>query len=425
MRDIQAPINSGNIANNMSGMNRPQTKNVMPIEQARKFVAPDPRREYFQPQKSNGNKYLAIGLFFSLLIIGIVFFLATFIFDGATFSIKPLKKEIAISETYVVSELDRESLLKLQNVGDTQEITIRKKITKKVSRKATGTVTLFNNFSKDAQKFVKGTRLSTTDGKIFKLIDNLIVPGKKGEVAGSIDVNVLADQEGVEYNIGATRFSVPGLKASPKYKFFYAESNVAMIGGVIGNINEVSEVDIAKGKDTLKTKITDSLQKKLAENIPDSFVYNPSMLFTTLGKIQKVREDEETATYSENATGTALYFKRDQIVKKIIDEQNSNSISKPIVKVLSTKDFTVSVLDAQEVLNQASPLKMVLTGSAPVIFYPDKQAIIEYYAGRPVLEFNDIAKKFQFIESASRVIRPFWNQHFPTNIAKITVNFEE
>ena len=426
MRDIQVPSGSGGQRPvNATGSNNGTQRNIMPNEQARRYVAPDPRREYFQPKKSNGNKYLAIGLFFSLVVIGLVFFFATFVFDGATLTIKPLKKEIAISETYVVSELDRKDLLKLQNVSDTQEITIRKKVTKKVNRKATGSVTLYNNFSKDAQKFVKGTRLSTTDGKIFKLDSNVIVPGKSGDTPGSIDTTVQADQEGVEYNVGATKFTVPGLKASPKYKFFYAESKDSMSGGIVGNVNEASEADIAQGKDSLKTKISDSLTKKLGDNVPDGFVYNPDMLFTVLGKMQKVREDDETATYGENATGTALYFKRDEIVKKIIDEQNSNSIDKPIVKVLSTKDFTVSVLDPKEVLDESGPLKMVLTGSAPVVFYPNKQAILEYYAGKPVSEFNDIAKKFQFIDSASRVVRPFWNQNFPSNISKIKVNFEE
>lgn len=426
MRDIQTPSGSGmQRPVNATGVNGNIPRSVVSLDQVKRYAAPDQRREYFQPKKSNGNKYLAIGLFFSLIIIGIIFFLATFVFDGATLTIKPLKKNIAISETYVISELDRKDLLQLQNIQDSQEITIRKKISKKVSRRATGSVTLYNDFSKDAQKFVKGTRLSTTDGKIFKIDTNVVVPGKNGETTGSAEATVQADQEGVEYNVGATKFTVPGLKASPKYRFFYAQNKEAMTGGVVGNINEASEVDIANGKDELKTKITDSLAKKLSDNVPDGFVYNPYMLFTVVGKMQKIKEDDETATYGQVATGTALYFKRDDIVKKIIDQQNANSSSKPVVKVLSTKDFVVSVLDSKEILDQTSPLKMVLTGSAPVVFYPDKEAILEYYAGKPVTEFNDIAKKFQFIDSASRVIRPFWNQNFPSNISKIKINFEE
>ena len=71
MRDIQVPSGSGGQRPvNATGSNNSTQRNIMPNEQARRYVAPDPRREYFQPRKSNGNKYLAIGLFFSLVVIG-------------------------------------------------------------------------------------------------------------------------------------------------------------------------------------------------------------------------------------------------------------------------------------------------------------------------------------------------------------------
>jgi hypothetical protein len=59
------------------------------------------------------------------------------------------------------------------------------------------------------------------------------------------------------------------------------------------------------------------------------------------------------------------------------------------------------------------------------MLYPNKQEILEYYAGRPVSEFNDITKKFQFVASAKRVIYPFWNTRFPSNISKIEVEFDD
>jgi hypothetical protein len=85
MRDIQ-----------VNGQNRGPVRPIIPAEQAKKYVAPQvaPKREYFEPKKNNSKKYLAFGLFISLLLISIIFFLATFAFDGATITIKPLKKEL-------------------------------------------------------------------------------------------------------------------------------------------------------------------------------------------------------------------------------------------------------------------------------------------------------------------------------------------
>jgi hypothetical protein len=430
MKDIQVP---GAGQRGPVGAPRP----IIPIEQSKKYVPPQVKtttpvrpqyannnREYFQPP-NNSRKYLALGLFLSLLLISIIFFLATFAFDGATITIKPLKKETPISETYIVSEMERKELLQPKVINVLQEISVPKKSVKKVFRKAEGEVTIYNSFSNQSQKFVKGTRLSTTDNKIFRIQESVTVPGKSGETAGSVKVKVIADQDGPEYNIGPTKFTVPGLKASPKYKDFWAENDKTMKGGASGSIASVSDVDLQKGLNDMKQKLIESVQEKIDDDVPEGFVYNKDTLVLQTGKFEKIAEDENTATYQQAATGTTLFFKRDEIVKRVLEKQNSNENSKPVVKVLDTSKFEVSVTNQAEAINSDSQVTLTLTGVAPAVFYPNKQAILEYYAGRPVSEFNDIAKKFQFIESAKRVIYPFWNTRFPYNISKITIEFEE
>lgn len=440
MKDIRVP---GAVPKGPVGAGR----QIIPAEQAKDFAPPksavgaatnrannsanyrpqyaNNTREYFQPE-NNSKKYLALGLFLSLLLISIIFFLATFAFDGATITIKPLKKETPISETYIVGEMERSELLQSKQIAVNEEITIPKKTVKKIFRKAEGEVTIYNNFSGQTQKFVKGTRLSTTDNKIFKIDESVTVPGKVGETPGSIKVKVVADQDGQEYNIGPTKFTVPGLKASPKYKDFYAESEKTFKGGASGNIAEVSDVDLQKGINDMKQKLIEGVQEKIDDDVPEGFVFNKDTLVLRTGKFEKIREDENTATYAQTATGTTMFFKREEIVKRILEKQNSNDSAKPIVKVLDSSKFEISVSNqAEAVVASTSQVTLTITGLAPAVFYPNKQQILEYYAGRPVSEFNDIAKKFQFIESAKRVIYPFWNTRFPSNIAKITVEFEE
>lgn len=427
MKDIQVP-GGGNSRGPVpagAGVNRP----IIPIEQAKRYApAPSqvPKREYFQPKKtSGGKKFLALGLFLSLVIISIIFFLATFAFDGATITIKPIKKEQSISETYTVSEIDRKDLIMTKNIPVSETITVPKRSSKKVFKKAEGDVTIYNNFSSDSQKLIKGTRLSTTDGKIFKLLDAVTVPGKSGGTPGSLKVHVQADLDGMEYNIGPTKFTFPGLKASPKYKDFYAESTDTMRGGSSGNLVDVSDADYQKAVTDMKQKLADDVKATISKDVPDGFVYNADTLVLNVGRFEKTGEDDTTATYKQIATGTTMFFKRDEIVRRILEKQNSNDNSKPIVKVLDTSKFIVSVQNQSEAMNENSQVTLVLTGSAPAVYYPDKQAILEYYAGKPVSEFDNITKKFQFIESANRVIYPFWNTSFPTNISKIKVEFEE
>jgi hypothetical protein len=431
MKDIQAPnnsnqrpqVNGGRVVVNSGA--RP----IIPAEQARRYVAPTNtvRREYFEPKQDNSKKYLALGLFISLILISIIFFLATFAFDGATITIKPLtRKDLGINESYIVSELDRKDLLMNKQISVSESITVPKRSVKKVFRKAGGVVTIYNNFGKDSQKFVKGTRLSTPDGKIFRLTSDVIVPGKVGSLPGKVVANVQADQDGVEYNIGPTKFTVPGLKATPKYKDFYAESSATMSGGASGNMNEVSDADLQKAITDIKIKLVESVQERIDEDVPEGFVSNrDNLVLTTAKKMEKTSEDEVSATYTQAATGTTILFKRDEIVKKILEKQFSNANAKPIVEVIDTKNLVISVSNQSDALNENSQVTLTVTGPAPAIFYPNKQEILEYYAGRDVSEFNDITKKFQFIESAKRVIYPFWNTRFPSNIAKITLEFEK
>jgi len=436
MRDIQIQngngINGGNkpttrgVVNAAGGAN---SKTIIPAEQARRYVAPQPvtKREYFQPKQSSGSKkFLALGLFLSLILISIIFFLATFAFDGATITIKPVtRKDLGLNETYIVSELDRKDLLLTKNINVSESITVPKKSVKKVFRKAEGEVIIYNNFSKDSQKFVKGTRLSTTDDKIFRTMSDVTIPGKNGNTPGQVTVKVQADREGVEYNIGATKFTIPGLKATPKFKDFYAESSSTMKGGASGNESQVSDADLQKAITDIKQKLIESVQDRIGTDAPEGFSFNKDTLVLTTNKMSKISEDETTATYTQSATGTTLFFKRDEIVKRILEKQFSNNNAKPIVKVLDTTKLVIGVSNQAEALNDNSQVSLTVTGPAPAIFYPNKQEILEYYAGRSTSEFNDVTKKFQFVESAKRVIYPFWNTRFPSNISKITVNFEE
>jgi hypothetical protein len=433
MRDINPggqgvnPANKPNkvVINQAGAGSRP----IIPAEQARRYVAPTQsvKREYFQPKpNTGGKKFLALSLFLSLILISIIFFLATFAFDGATITIKPLtRKDLGLNETFVVSELDRKDLLLNKNIQVSESITVAKKSVKKVFRKAEGDVMIYNDFGKDPQKFVKGTRLQTADDKIFKITTDVVVPGKVGNTPGSIKAHVQADTDGVEYNIGPTKFTVPGLKATPKYKGFYAESSATMKGGASGNESQVSDADLQKAITDVKQKLVVAAQESIGKDVPEGFTYNKETLTLTVGKIQKTSEDDSTATYIQNATATTLFFKRDEIVKRILEKQEANNISKPIVKVLDSNNLVISVSNQGEALDEKSQITLTVTGPAPAVFYPNKQEILEYYAGRPVSEFNDIAKKFKFVESAKRVIYPFWNTSFPSNISKITVTFEE
>ncbi|GEM_PF-1926515 len=151
------------------------------------------------------------------------------------------------------------------------EITLSFPVTGKKTisdKKARGMITIYNE-SSSAQKLVATTRFLSKDGKIFRLVEGVIVPEMKIENGkaepGSIDVEVVADEAGEEFNIGASVFSIPGLSGSPKHEKIYAKSVQAMKGGGLSG-EEVSVVT-QKDIDIALEKTQKELEKTIVEKI--------------------------------------------------------------------------------------------------------------------------------------------------------------
>jgi len=102
--------------------------------------------------------------------------------------------------------------------------------------KASGSITVYNNYSASSVKLVKTTRFATPDGLIFRAPADVVIPGKSSSGPGSVQITVIADQTGSQYNIGpVAKFTVPGLQSNaPMYAGVYAKSSAPMTGGSSG-----------------------------------------------------------------------------------------------------------------------------------------------------------------------------------------------
>jgi hypothetical protein len=148
------------------------------------------------------------------------------------------------------------------------------------NQKARGTVVIYNNYSTDAQPLVATTRLETSDGKLFRIVNGIVVPGMTNtdgkKEPGAIEASVVADQAGPEYNIDAATFTIPGFKGSPKYAAFSARSVKAMVGGGSSGISDVAvvaKVDLDTAENQAKEKAKeDFLGEIRGDLLPDERV---------------------------------------------------------------------------------------------------------------------------------------------------------
>lgn len=148
------------------------------------------------------------------------------------------------------------------------------------NQKARGTVVIYNKYSALPQPLVATTRLETADGKLFRLVSGVTVPGMTtaggANEPGAIEAEVIADQAGAEYNIGASDFAIPGFKGGPKYEKFSAASTKAMTGGGSGGTSDIAvvaavDIDTAEREAKAKAK-EDFLSEIRGELSPDERV---------------------------------------------------------------------------------------------------------------------------------------------------------
>lgn len=169
---------------------------------------------------------------------------------------------------------------------------------KYVEQKATGIITIYNNYNSANQVLVEGTRFQSSEGKIFRLTERTIVPGAKVEngkiSASSIDANVIADKAGDSYNIGPeSKFTIPGFLGIDKYEKFYGASKQPMVGGFIGQGKYPTQDDIKKAKANAETQIKEVLTSFLYSQIAgdDYKIIGSDKQFTVIKEIVNTNTD--------------------------------------------------------------------------------------------------------------------------------------
>jgi len=156
--------------------------------------------------------------------------------------------------------------------------------------KAGGEVTVINNYSSD-QPLVATTRLLAPDGKLYRIDETVNVPA-----GGRVTVMARADEEGPEYEIGPTTFTIPGLWAGLQDKI-YAESSAPMTGGTITK-SVVSESDLERAENDLAAEIFNTAKEEMTRANVDPRFAEGVFTYEIAEKISDTRPGEETDNFN-------------------------------------------------------------------------------------------------------------------------------
>ena len=290
-------------------------------------------------------------------------------------------------------------------------------------QKASGKITVYNNYGSAPQKLITNTRFQTKDGKIYRIKGAISVPGM-----GMTEATVYADQAGEEYNIGPTEFTLPGLKGGARFEKVFAKSKTAMSGGSSGNARIIKKEDLDSVKASISEKIKNRLTEMFLKQKPEGY-----FLFADALKIEysdnpdnpKVG-DSSSRSMAFKTKGTAIgyLFKKDALSKALADDNIGNFKKAPkndsiAANNIESLDFNLISADAKN-----KEITIRLKGNADFVWVVDTAKLLEEMMNYKGKDYTSVFQNYPAIEKATIVQSPKWWSKFPKDKSKVKINVE-
>lgn len=296
--------------------------------------------------------------------------------------------------------------------------------TEKVEEKASGNITVYNEFSAAPVRLLKNTRFATPEGLIFKAPAEVLVPGRRGTTPGQITITVFADAAGERYNVGpVSRFTLPGLKSSgDMYAKVYARSTAATSGGFSGERPAAEPAELESAKAEIRGRLEEKARKAVRSRGEDSFAFY-DIARLTYESLPPVSEGEKGVRIGERLTMELPVFPADSFALLVAESVSAGVESGGIV--LKPLEGFSARSAATSTLTGDSPLSFSLVGQAQLIWKVNAEELASALAGRDESAFQTIVEGFAGIEEAHARIEPFWKRTFPEDPSDIKIKVKE
>lgn len=372
-------------------------------------------------KKKSKNKNPSVGLYrrialsfviFTIVLLAIVFYLA---FSSATITILPSEEVISTSFITTISNESaqgKNSAIRGKIFDQTFEVadTFQATGKKAIETDIIGTVTLYNNYTKD-QPLVATTRLLSPDGQLFRLKNRVLVPA--GESLSQVEIYA-DDQENVELPIAKmTRFTIPGLWEGLQDKI-YAQ-NPDELTGDVEEITIVKETDISQAQARLEEELLTQAKEKF-----NSLLKSQGESFSTeLTQVQLISvnsdasvgdiKDDFSVRIKANVVGVA--FSRDVLKDFAIERLRSELPDDKELGLMDVSAFTIQ-------LSNYDPQSM----SADVQVYLESQMFLKHnaelleksnFVGKTKKEVTAMLTQSPAIKDVLVELKPFWLTRLP------------
>jgi cytoskeletal protein RodZ len=384
--------------------------------------------DYLKPKKGKKGKS---HMFLHLVIFAVVLILSFTIvnaFSKVTIDVAPKKADLANQNLKVsiltIDQLENDSQLGYRKLEFSKTLDQEVSATGEefIKDKAKGTITLFNEYSSETQKFIKNTRFRTPDGKIYRTPVSIEVPGYKKDgdkiIPGQVDVEVAADDFGLTYNkpVGTT-FDIPAFEKQDSYEYFYAKAKTELAGGFDGIKKIVLDSEKQQVEATLKNNIIEALKNEIKNQIPNNllvFYTDADFKFTN----SKQEDLEDRVKLSIQGNVEIITIDKGQLSSNVaLNNLNDYRADESImIKNLDQIDMTLE--------NEGGVYSLYLNGDLQFVWQNDINKLAKDVAGKHKNELKEIVPNFRGIETVGTDFFPIWNNTFPKNVDRIFINQE-
>jgi hypothetical protein len=366
-------------------------------------------------------RYIFGGL---VLVLAALFFIIS-LFDSATLEITPKSEVVNINKTLTIedsaSKINPNSLsYRKIDLAKESSVIVQATDEELVQEKASGKITIFNEYSTKSQKLIKNTRFESSDGRIYRILESVSVPGftESGDTItpGQIDVTVYADEIGESFNLNSDEFTIPGFKGQEPYDFFYAKTKTAITGGFDGVRKIVTEDSIKSAEINLKKELEKQLLDEINNQTTEEFYVLQNSNSYSFDPIKQVDSaTDNSVTLSMKGYISAFIFNKVDLSNKIGD----GSLS----KVSSNEDVIIENLDDISISLNTNELEeeIIVSGNTSFVWVINTEKLKEDMAGVEKKKLSTIMAEYPGIQEAVAVVKPVWRNTFPSEISNIEI----
>lgn len=283
---------------------------------------------------------------------------------------------------------------------------------------AKGKIRVYNK-SEKSRALIKGTRFLSAEGKQFRSVKEITLPAK-----GYLDgVEVAAGGAGEEYNIGPSKFSVPGLAGTSLYTLIYGESLESMKDGFLGKAPQITEDDLKQGERILLEKLFSEGKDSLKKGVGEDYILLDELLKQEVVEkfpLAKAGQELKSFVFKAKIKSTGFIFKKADLESFARDFVYSQmEPGKKLVEKSLNLNYSVKEKDLEK-----GRVILSLEISGKTYSEPDFQILKEKIKGKSAVEGEYFLEKEPGISKAKIKLWPLWVKRVPQNDEKIEMRLK-